>query len=108
MRAASSARPRARRGKGAPAMRLSYDLPFRAARLTFALLMLLAWSGIPQLSLAAPAAATGGARQRAAELNEQLQRAEQILREQRRDAFDGDALVAKIGKDVDRIFGWVW
>src|SRR5438874_2569302 len=96
-------------------MQLSHDLPCRLCRLTFCVLMTLAWSGQPQYVRAAQSAAAGPTPQQQRDQLKQtadvLERSfpllEQAERELPRDSFEPQAAADRVGHDPQKLFEWV-
>src|SRR5436190_14207760 len=100
-------------------MRLSHQIPCRASRFCFALLMAWLWTGGPTVILAAdpptsapaqPASAppTPADIQRlAAEIERGCAQLEQAQREIPRETFDVKAIVDLVGRDPEKLLAWV-
>ena len=93
-------------------MYLSHDAPCRLARLTFTLLMALAYAGMPQWASAPPASAASVApTTNLAAVADRLEKAMVFIEDEEqklpRDTFDVDAVVKAVGKDPVAIFHWV-
>jgi hypothetical protein len=97
-------------------MRLAYDVPSRLSRLTFAVLLVVAWSGGvgPPVARAddavrAPAAQPVAAdpAQLAATVERLMDALELADQAAPRDRFDPDAIVAKVGRDPAALAKWV-
>src|SRR5689334_10716474 len=93
-------------------MRLSYDLPSRAARLLFTLTLVVAWTRYPAGAADPPAAdpATPAApppRDPAGDLKRLCASITAADRDLPKDSFDPEAVVGKVGRDPDKLFAWV-
>ncbi|HLL89577.1 MAG TPA: hypothetical protein VK324_09755 [Tepidisphaeraceae bacterium] len=94
-------------------MQLSHDFPCRLARLTFTLMMGVAWCGgatrVARAADPAPAPADQAAKteQAIAQINRLIDALDVANRQLVRDTFDPQAVLAQVGRRPDALFAWV-
>jgi len=88
-------------------MRHRLDLPARVARLVLCALLVVAWSDLAKLRVAAAAAPAAPAPDEAAAAAEVRREVDAARRAIRAETFDVTAVVAQVGREPARLFEWV-